>query len=257
MINLPLGRLNSKVYNLYQSLGGYPHAEGAVSRTPDSAFDYMRGNTLLNAWYGQRPIHCEMVEQEAYRSGLAQLQEDGFSHIVFHHHDIIRDWEEIGESFHDIEPAFHNGFTSIYRLRDLGESCPDDLSTRHRFTRVYADALQASSLLAKRHGLVLVFPPNARVNDHFLRYLRHFAEIDRTIATLSMDAQAKINIPKFRRAGRANPLLISSNSARSGCLMIRWNSTPSRPKLIKNGSASDSDSARDTLKMNEPPSISI
>lgn len=194
LINLPLGRLNSKVYNLYQSLSGYPHAEGAVSRTPDSAFDYMRGNTLLNAWHGQRPIHCEMVEQDSYRSGLAQLEEDGFSHIVYHHHDIINDWEKIRESFHGIEPAFHNGFTSIYRLRDLGESCPAELSTRHRFTRVVADALRESSLLAKRHGLVLVFPPTDRVNDHFLRFLRHFAEIDRTIVTLSMDEQADINI---------------------------------------------------------------
>ncbi len=194
LINLPIGRLNSKVYNLYQSLSGYPHAEGAVSRTPDSAFDYMRGNTLLNAWHGQRPVHCEMVEQEAYRSGLAQLEADGFSHIVFHHHDIIKDWEAIDESFRDIEPAFHNSFTSTYRLSDLRDSCPAELSTRHRFTRLYADALQTSSLLAKRHGLVLVFPPTARVNDHFLRFLRYFAEIDKTVVTLGMDEHANINI---------------------------------------------------------------
>lgn len=204
LINLPLGRLNSKVYNLYQSLSGYPHAEGAVSRTPASAFNYMRGNTLLNAWHGQRPIHCEMVEQEAYRSGLAQLEEDGFSHIVFHHHDIINDWEKIRESFHGIEPAFHNSFTSIYRLGDLGESCPGALSDRHRFTRVVAVAIQTSSLLRERHGLVLVFPPTNRVNDHFLRFLRHFAEIDRTIVTLSMDEQANINIQSSTaRAGES------------------------------------------------------
>lgn len=194
LINLPLGRLNSKVYNLYQSLSGYPHAEGAVSRTPDSAFDYMRGNTLLSAWHSQRPIHCEMIEQEAYRSGLAQLEADGFSHIVFHHHDIINDWEEIGESFHGIAPAFHNNFTSTYRLRDLRESCPNELSTHHRFTGVFADALQTSSLLAERHGLVIVFPPTTRVNDHFLRFLRYFADIDKTIVTLGMDELANINI---------------------------------------------------------------
>ncbi len=194
LINLPLGRLNSKVYNLYQSLSAYPHAEGAVSRTPASAFDYMRGNTLLNAWHGQRPIHCDMMDQESYRSGLAQLEADGFSHIVYHQHAIINDWEAIRESFHGIEPAFHNGFTSIYRLSDLGESCPDELSDRHRFTRVVVDALQKSSLLAERHGAVLVFPPTARVNDHFLRFLRYFAETDGNIVTLRMDEEAKISI---------------------------------------------------------------
>ena len=33
LVNVPMGRDNSKVYNLYQSLSGYPHAEGAISRT--------------------------------------------------------------------------------------------------------------------------------------------------------------------------------------------------------------------------------
>ncbi len=201
LINLPLGRLNSKVYNLYQSLGGYSHAEGAVSRTPDSAFDYMRANTLLNAWHGQRPIHCEMVDQESYLSGLAQLEADGFSYIVFHHHDIIKDWEKIGESFRGIEPAFHNDFTSIYRLSDLRESCPGELSTRHRFTRVYADALQKLAMLDKRHGVVVVFPPTVEVNDHFLRYLRHYDETDRSIVTLSKDEQGNINIQSSAAPG--------------------------------------------------------
>ena len=31
LINLPMGRGSSKRYNLYQSLSGYPHAEGAIS----------------------------------------------------------------------------------------------------------------------------------------------------------------------------------------------------------------------------------
>ena len=50
LINLPMGRRSSKLYNLYQALSGFPQAEGAISRTPDSAFDYFRANFLLNAW---------------------------------------------------------------------------------------------------------------------------------------------------------------------------------------------------------------
>ncbi len=194
LINLPLGRLNSKVYNLYQSLSGYSHAEGAVSRTPDSAFDYMRANTLLNAWQDQRPIHCEMVEQEAYLSGLAQLEADGFSHIVFHHHSLIKDWEEIRASFHGIAPLYSDGFASIYRLSDLRDSCPGELSTRHRFARVYADALKKPTILDERHGIVVVFPPTPQANDHFLRYLRHFEKTGKTIVTITSDEQANISI---------------------------------------------------------------
>ena len=48
LINVPMGRKQSKIYSLYQSLSGFPHAEGAISRTPDSAFDYIRANLLLN-----------------------------------------------------------------------------------------------------------------------------------------------------------------------------------------------------------------
>ena len=48
LINLPMGRPHAKIYGLYQSLSGFPHAEGAISRTPDSAFDYIRANLLLN-----------------------------------------------------------------------------------------------------------------------------------------------------------------------------------------------------------------
>ena len=194
LLNLPFGRLNSKVYNLYQSLSGYPHAEGAVSRTPDSAFDYMRANTLLKAWHGQQPIHCEMTDQEAYLSGLAQLEADGFSHIVFHHHDLLKDWQEIRESFHGIQPSYHDDFASIYRLKDLRDSCPGEQSARHRFTRVYADALQKTAMLDKGQGIVAVFPPTTRTNDHFLRFLRHFEKTDRTVVTLIKDEQAKIRI---------------------------------------------------------------
>jgi len=194
LINLPLGRLNSKVYNLYQSLSAYPHAEGAVSRTPDSAFDYMRANHLLNAWQDQRPIHCDMGDQGAYLSGLTQLEEDGFSHIVFHHHSLMKNWEDIRASFHGIRPSYSDGFASIYRLNDLRDSCPAELSTRHRFTRVYADALQKPSPLDKRHGVAVVFPPTAQVGDHFMRYIRHFEKTDKTIVTITSDGGANISI---------------------------------------------------------------
>ena len=194
LINLPMGRLNSKVYNLYQSLSGYPHAEGAVSRTPDSAFDYIRANFLLNAWYDKRPIHCEMTDEATFLSGIAQLEEDGFSHIVFHHHSLMKDWEAIRESFHGIAPSHSGGFASIYRLSYLRDSCPGEHSTRHRFTEVYAGALKKATILGQRQGLVLVFPPTTRANDHFLRYLRHFEKTDETIVTITSDEQANIGI---------------------------------------------------------------
>ena len=192
LINLPMGRRNSKRYNLYQSLSGYPHAEGAISRTPDAAFDYIRANYLLNAWHNQHPINCEIAERGSYLSGLAQLEEDGFSHIVSHRS--MRGWAEISESFRYLEPAYSDNFVSIYRLSDLRNGCPEELTTRHPFTWAFADAFQQSAILEERHGTIVVFPPTPKARDHLMRYLRLFAQVDDTVVTITSDEQASIDI---------------------------------------------------------------
>ena len=122
LINLPMGRKQSKIYNLYQSLSGFPHAEGAISRTPDSAYDYIRANLLLNGWHRSYPIRCDNVEREAYLTALARLQQDGFSHVV--HHRRLYAWKNVTDSFKQLDPAYEDDFVAIYRLRDLEASCP-------------------------------------------------------------------------------------------------------------------------------------
>ena len=121
LINLPLGRQNAKVYVFYQSLSGYPQTEGAISRPPDSVYNYIRANHLLKAWYKQNPINCNTTDRESYLSGLTQLLEYGFSHIVYHYG--FYDWEKINDSFRYAEPAYGDDFVSIYRLNDLRDSC--------------------------------------------------------------------------------------------------------------------------------------
>ncbi|MDE2819782.1 MAG: hypothetical protein OXI40_08635 [Chloroflexota bacterium] len=121
LINLPMGRTNSKLYSLYQSLSGYPHAEGAISRTPDSAYDYIRANFVLKTWHKARPINCFSTDRGDYKSAIRQLQKDSFSHIV--HHRGLKRWETVLESFQYVEPAYTDDFVSVYRLTDLLDSC--------------------------------------------------------------------------------------------------------------------------------------
>lgn len=192
LINLPLGRNNSKRYNLFQSLSGYPHAEGAISRTPDSAYDYIRANYLLNAWYRRRPVHCELADRDAYLAGLTQLDEDGFSHVVYHRG--LQNWADIHDSFAIAEPSYSDDYVSIYHLNDLRESCPEAPSARQRFTRVYADALQQPSILDERPGPVVLFPPTPDTGDHFARYLRYFSDSDRTVLTITGDDEPNFEI---------------------------------------------------------------
>ena len=189
-----MGRNNSKRYNLFQALSGYPHAEGAISRTPDSAFDYIRANYLLNAWHRHRSIHCEMADRESYLAGLAQLDADGFSHVVYHRR--FQNWADISDSFEIVEPSYRDEFVSIYRLSDLRDSCPASPSPRQLFTHVYADALQQHSILDERQGTIAVFPPSAQAGRHFLRYLRNFTQLDDTVITIARDELGKVSVQR-------------------------------------------------------------
>ena len=121
LINLPMGRANAKLYSLFQSLSGYPHAEGALSRTPDSAFDYIRSNFVLNGWYNQRAVTCGDENRNAYLTALDRLEDDGFSHVVFYRNFYF--WTEISDSFRVARPSYRDDYVSIYRMSDLRESC--------------------------------------------------------------------------------------------------------------------------------------
>lgn len=196
LINLPMGRTHAKRYNLFQALSGFPQVEGAISRTPASAYDYIKGNFLLSAWYRNRPVNCEMVEQAAFLSGLEQLEKDGFSHIVLHRQ--LGNSRETDESFHGLAPAYSDEYASIYRLSALRDACPGELETRHRFTALFAEALSQPSILDDREGQVLAFPPTPRANDHFLRYLRYYAPLDKHVLTIVSDERADVNIESSR-----------------------------------------------------------
>ena len=128
LVNLPMGRTNSKFYLFYQSLHGYPQTEGAISRTPDSAYNFIGTNTLLNIWYGNRSIACESENRGAYLAALSQLEKVGFSHVV-HHRDFYN-WRSVRASFEYTTPSYSDDFVSIYRLDDLRASCPQPVGSQ-------------------------------------------------------------------------------------------------------------------------------
>lgn len=203
LVNLPMGRRNSKLYNLYQLLSGYPHSEGAISRTPESAYSYIRGNPLLNAWHNQQPVSCDLIDRQTYLTALAQLEADGFTHVVYHQE--FRDWLKISDSFRYLVPAYRDEFVSIFRLSGLRAGCSEEASARLAFTREYAKALQGPSVLDERIGTVVVFPPTAEAADHFLRYLPNTATIGRTVLAIAGDESANIDIRSSDMPGSILP----------------------------------------------------
>ncbi len=192
LINLPFGYHNSMKYSWFQSLGGYPQTEGAISRPPKSAYNYIRANFLTKAWHRKRPIHCDMTDKANFLSGLAQLEADGFSHIVYHRD--LNGAQAISESFRDIRPAYNDPFVSIYRLNDLRDGCPEAPGIRHQFTGAYAEILGNTSILDDRHAALILFPPTTRASEHFRRYLRHFDKIDKRIVAVHSSAQGEVDL---------------------------------------------------------------
>ena len=194
VINLPIGRSNSKLYNLYQALSSISHAEGAVSRTPDRAFDYIRENLLLSFWRQQRPIHCNFVDKAMYLSAVEALKRDGFSHIVFHQR-AFNSFADVKESFRGIDPTYSDDFASIYALDDLPSTCSDEPDSRLRYTAALSDALQHAPWQA-RHGESIIMPPSAAARDYFEWYLRYFTRIEAPLVIFSSDELANLNIQR-------------------------------------------------------------
>ncbi len=121
LINLPMGRFNSKIYGFFQTLNGYPHAEGLAGRTPDRSYNYIRQNHLLAAWHAGSNPDCSSDAFDRYLTAVDQLLSDGFSHVVLHHNTQL--YGVIAYSFIDIPPAYQNEYVSIYRLKALRENC--------------------------------------------------------------------------------------------------------------------------------------
>ena len=122
LVHLPLGRPNPKFYLFYQTLTGYPQTEASISRTPERAYDYVREHSLLKAWYDRRPVSCDSENRDSYLSALLQLENDGFSHVVYHR-DLL-DAADIADSFRTANPSYADDYVSIYRVSDLRQSCP-------------------------------------------------------------------------------------------------------------------------------------
>lgn len=127
LINLPMGRRSSKIYVFYQTVNGYPQAEGLAYRTPEKSYSYILQNYLLAAWHkGENPF-CSFGAFDRYLADVEQLLDDGFSHVIHHHKE--NQAYSVADSFESIAPAYQDEYVSIYRLTDLRDLCYDRITT--------------------------------------------------------------------------------------------------------------------------------
>ena len=120
VIDLPMGRHNSKYYMSLQRFHGRPMVEGMLPRTPPSAYDYVSANPLLANLYRSGSLG-DLTENE-WRDSVDVLLRDGFRYVVVHER-IPREAtrirllpESIAEIFATTTPVYENQDHSIYDL---------------------------------------------------------------------------------------------------------------------------------------------
>ena len=162
LINLPMGRQPSKRYGFYQTLTGFPQVEGLSGRTPPSAYAYIDGNFLLDAWRDGLSVHCIPPHQSVYLAGLDQLGGDDFTHIVWHHW--LGEDAAIASSFVDAPAAYSDDYVRIYRLQDLRQSCDLSNSLSPSLLEPLRRLAAASAIVPQRASAILSILPEGKLD---------------------------------------------------------------------------------------------
>ena len=209
LINLPMGRSDSKLYAFHQSLSGYPHVEGLAARTPPTAYNYIRANFLLDSWSGNTGIVCTTEYRKRFLSALDQLTNDGLSHLVLH--TIHAKSEALQGSFIDIVPAYQDKYATIYRLEELRDSCIEPVTGRGPLALYLSFFF--SSPMNPRYETILSFHPTESFNeDAFLFYSKMSSEW-KSLVHISHDDRNEINIQSSRSEMMDLDSIISANDA--------------------------------------------
>jgi hypothetical protein len=115
VIDLPMGRQQTKRYMFLQTVHGRPIVEGVVARMPEGAYDYIQANPLLRAWSEEQPPSCDYDIEQA----IADLRADGFYYVILHTGS-----RELGAYFADVEMVYQAEGITVYDLDGLAAHPP-------------------------------------------------------------------------------------------------------------------------------------
>lgn len=191
LINVPMGRVNAKLYNFYQTLSGYPHAEGVAGRTPQSAYNYIDSNPLLSAWSSGKNMPCRLTDQARYLAALDALVRDGFTHVVMHHEAFFA--SRVEDSFVFAEAAFDNEYASVYRLSELRGTCPDEMPGHEAAAHLKA-FFTLPAPTPRRNETILSLHSQRLLGAKLFSYYDHQADKWKSLIHIAGDAQGQIRI---------------------------------------------------------------
>jgi hypothetical protein len=122
LIDLPMGRQESKAYLYFQTIHHRPIVEGLIGRTPPGAYNYIHNNALLSRWQVEAPLDCRQITYVEIERSLGQLASDGFRYIIVHHEE--NQTSEALRSYFTILPVYDDGAITVYSVADLQANPP-------------------------------------------------------------------------------------------------------------------------------------
>jgi hypothetical protein len=125
IIDLPMGRRESKKYMYYQTIHHRPIVEGMIARMPPDAYDYIEANPLLRAWRHEQRFECD---EQDMRAAVEALQVDGFRYVVLHYDLWTFTPDPVNPNltayFEALEPIYADGRIAAYKLDSLADTPP-------------------------------------------------------------------------------------------------------------------------------------
>jgi len=124
LIDIPMGRQNSKIYIYQQTVHQRPIVEGLSGRTPEEAYEYIEQNKLLSSWRTNQALDCNLLSNTEIKEALDQLALDGFQYVIFHRG--YRDADAYEGYLQTAVSVYEDDELAVYRLEDLQQLqfCP-------------------------------------------------------------------------------------------------------------------------------------
>jgi hypothetical protein len=122
VIDLPMGRSESKMYLYLQTVHQHPILEGLVARTPPEAYEYINNNPLLSAWLNDMPLDCQKLSGSAISQALHQLMADNFRDVVVHNSQGEVPYQFDG--YLTSQPIYADASITVYAIADLQAQPP-------------------------------------------------------------------------------------------------------------------------------------
>ena len=205
LVSLPM--TDSPAYNpsdmhmLYQTVHGYPivAADGAISRDPPAATNYIEANPMLAAARRDEGIICSASRRSEMLAALERLNADGYTHVVVDKGS--RYAAPFLASFAAIETVYADRHAAIYALSQLRRTC-DDPPAGTESLALYLE-LVYGDVMPPREEAIVTFHASARLNEDALRYLSWSDDFGRNLnhATVGDDGKLALQSTNSRVLG--------------------------------------------------------